>query len=418
MSSLVLPRSQPSIAFTSSSQLLPRDERSLPPSPRIRHAPHHRPTNSLLYAPASSCLDVTPTPTGLLWGLAGKGSPTQRSSSVSLRLASSTDANPSGRNLPPRLPKDRNLLINLSGSLSDLPDLSAPGLPEIPAVSRNPSSMSLRRLASNRPTLQRKVDMPPVPIFPSASRLAVTPIISPLPLSLCQFSLAYSKTRTSRASPVTPIDQIMPTTPLSPPPMPVTATSLSKFKLRNPLPSIRLRRADYTPDYPQGSSPVSPLGMPSPLFSGDPLSAKPIPLAPSCSLFSSASSAAPTTHTGATLEQDRVASQALLKTVQSSVNSCRPPPQIILRPRAPPPLRLSLPRRLSYNRSGFTSSSGGGTPSPLRPELASPVVIGSQPGSGPPGLPKSLRLVQDVGTPGTPNVHADQPKMVELGSYF
>lgn len=398
------------------------------------------------HATASSH-DLIATPGGVLGslcpGFAEESSP-QRSSHVSLKLLHVADGEPFGRThdtpvaLAVSRPQHSGLFLNLPGSAIALPDSSASGISAIRAVSRNPSSMSFRRLASNRPALQCKVDMPPAPIFPS--ELCVTPAtglltpskaaISPLPLSLRQFSIAYSKTRTSSASPVTPIDQIMPTTPLSPPPLGTNISSLSKSKFQNAMPPVRLQadvHVDYTLDYPnhspvlglgldlygaQRGSPVSSLGMPSPFCLDSPLSAKPGPLATSGSLLPLLP-AAPTTNTyGAPEQEDRAVSKES-KDLQPSASSC-PGPQIFLRARARPPLRLSLPRRLSYNRAGFAYSPGG-TPTPRRAnhELASPAMIGLKPGSN-----TGSGVVQNACTSGIPHLHAHQPRMVELGSYF
>ena len=339
--------------------------------------------------------------------------------------------------------KHADLLLSTSGPSIVSPSLSVQGPPAIRTVSRNPSSMSLRRLASNRPALQCKVDMPPAPVFPSSLHIPTTPglltpgkAISPLPLSLRQFSLAYSQTRTSSASPVTPIDQIMPKTPLSPPPLEAHISSPSKSKLRGAILAVRLpneSRTCHTLDFlghspvlglglelcdAQRNSPVSPLGMPSPFRLDAPLSAKPSPLGTSRVLFSSLPPATSAANICSALERGVKPAPKGSKNPQSSAGSC-PGSQAFLRPRVRPPLRLSLPRRLSYNCTGFTCSPGG-TPT-LRSadhELASPAVIGLQVDSGAATLSKCSEPVENPGTPAASSVHGHQPRMVELGSYF
>ncbi|TFY51790.1 hypothetical protein EVJ58_g10383, partial [Rhodofomes roseus] len=64
-------------------------------------------------------------------------------------------------------------------SPDDLAPLPTLGPPTTRPVSRNPSSMSIRRLASNRPVLHCKVDLPPVPSFPSGSLRGNTPTVTP-----------------------------------------------------------------------------------------------------------------------------------------------------------------------------------------------------------------------------------------------
>ncbi|KAI0730374.1 hypothetical protein C8Q72DRAFT_883425 [Fomitopsis betulina] len=268
--------------------------------------------------------------------------------------------------------------------------------------------MSIRRFASNRPTLQRKVHMPPAPTFASPSPTQLS-FASPLPLSPFQFP--YSKTRSSDASPVTPIAQIMPTTPLFPPPMVTTLASLSKYMPRDS-PPVGLCPANHTPDYLSHSpvlglygarctSPIFPLGMPSAVLLGMP---SPLclddPLSPQ---LPSPPEAIP----------DACTTPA---TLPSSITSCPQPQEAILRARPRPPLRLSLPRRLSYNRTGSTSPPSATTPRRASHELASPAVIGSH--SSPAPLHKGLRRVQNLGTPNTSLAHAHQPRMAELGSYF
>ncbi|KAH9921042.1 uncharacterized protein B0H18DRAFT_1121610 [Fomitopsis serialis] len=244
---------------------------------------------------------------------------------------------------------------------------------------------------------------------------------SPFPLSLRQFTLALSKTRNASASPVTPVDQILPTTPLSPPPLQANCPALSKPLVRKPRLPAPLRMAlhsDFVPESPlyspvlglgldfSGTPCISGLGLPSPFPFDGPLSAKPSLLPAPRHQIPSPAPLAP--------ERDFTALKVL-----STVGNCpmSAAPQAILRARIRPPVRLSLPRRLSYNRPGLAGSPGSAAPTPKKTaeELASPAVIDPQPGPGPKpaGLPR-----RKAGTPATPNLHAHLPRMIELGSYF
>lgn len=151
----------------------------------------------------------------------------------------------------------------LSGGHNDITQRHATVVtPEItvnPDVSSSaPSSMSLRRLASNRPALHCHVDLPPIPIFPlqlDDSSLNTPALLTILPLD--------PRLR-SDEKPLTPIAQIMPHTPENPPQCTHHDTRKPKHKLKLDIDTAKPQRAlEKDSSAPSPDLPFTPLETPT-----------------------------------------------------------------------------------------------------------------------------------------------------------
>ncbi|PCH39557.1 hypothetical protein WOLCODRAFT_159152 [Wolfiporia cocos MD-104 SS10] len=305
----------------------------------------------------------------------------------------------------------REMGIQLSPLTAPPEDMSfvvkTPNISSSPAHSREPSSMSCRRLASNIPALHSKLVLPPLPSF-SSSPLSTTSgshspaSITPTPLHdfLVTKSLASSlraaNLESSPNSPVTPVDQII-LTPLVPP-------SISRSPRIRPVRKLAPLNMSIDASVLTGSVlaspdlPFTPIDGQSPLLSGTCSESKDCGLPPSPFMrWAERSSLTPVNQ----LRLPGEASDGKTATVASPLRTPLTPTRLVSRPRP------SMPgRRFSY------------TSSPLMP---SSNVVTADHGLASPALICALRMARECSIEdnvGSPAVRSPAPVLVEAGGYF
>ncbi|KZT03397.1 uncharacterized protein LAESUDRAFT_761974 [Laetiporus sulphureus 93-53] len=249
-----------------------------------------------------------------------------------------------------------------------------------------PSSMSIRRLASNMPALQGKVELPPIPSFSPASGRSRTPssgsgvlatTLPPSPFSFRRPSLVWSGKEKNSTSPVTPADQIMPRIPLAPPELARSQTHKARrvSRLRSMSRSSSLQMSPLA----SPCLPFTPLHCEARSGRNSELGNSTGKTALELETYASDDVPVKIWESAGAQKHKSIKSEVLKKVREGRRFSLRAPvsascPNSLARPQAS---RVSLPRRLSYNM--YPSISNAAAKSPLKAEvrLASPAIIRS-----------------------------------------